>query len=195
MTVEHSGFHFKELAYLESYFEDIPEKEGIYSWVYWPRFDPYNSSENAINSCIKEFTTTNLTTIERTEKFKFRVEVGESGFPQNGNLFGLNEDKSAALWRFVSEKKNRSAFANFFKYICFSRPFYIGKADNLRMRLVQHFRYQTKLRSLIDDNHISSNKIWVGFSGIELSQESGLNIIFEEILQRTLKPGLSLKPN
>lgn len=194
MEILSNGFQYRNLSYLEAYPDDIPSYEGIYSWVYWPKLAPNKVDYNKLLLILDDFKNVNLCYSERTEKFKFTVEIVESGFPSNENLFGLSDKKAMTLANYLKNDLNRMLFADFFQNLCFYRPFYVGKAINLQLRLKAHFNYRTDLRFELKKQQINPNEIWVGIKKVSLSNNQQLSTIFEEILQRVLKPGLTKRP-
>ncbi len=193
--IEHNDFFYLNMSYLEASTDDITNKEGIYSWVYWPKLNPKEKDVSSFIAPLNKYKNVNLTYPERTTKFKFTVKVRESSFPQKDTLLGLSIDKERTLLKYLNLEKNRITFSNFFKNMCFSRPFYIGKAICLQKRLKQHLTYKTDLRFEIEKHsNINPNEIWIGINTIELTTDDNLSDIFEEILQRILKPGLTLRP-
>ncbi|MBK8394596.1 MAG: GIY-YIG nuclease family protein [Leptospiraceae bacterium] len=76
------------------------------------------------------------------------------------------------------------------------RPFYIGKAKNIRKRLANHFsQVASSILTELDKQEISYHDIYIGYRQIErVSENEKLNGIFEEIAQRMLKPGLTIRP-
>lgn len=194
MEIKHNGFAYKNLSYLEAWTDDITLQEGIYSWVYWPNLTSKGTRLSDFIDSLNQYKNVTLAYPEITQKFKFHVSVLESGFPKNDTLLGLSTDKEKRLLAFLKEEDNRKIFADFFQNLCFSRPFYVGKAVSLRSRLTQHFKYQTDLRFELERVNINPNQIWIGTKTINLTSDNQLSDIFEEILQRILKPGLTMRP-
>jgi|SRR5690606_6943235 len=193
---------FQRLSFWESDFKDpikgIPESSGIYYWVYWPEFNAAKITVSQLELRLREYASKHLIfTEEIIGKYKYHVTVGEQGYPSRHNtLFGLAPSKHNKLVNYLSDASNRQFFANFFKDVCFSRPFYIGKAKNLRSRLgTQHFRSSTEVLPEIDANGIPHSDIWVGYRLIPDIANEDINNIFEEIFSRRVKPGLTKKPN
>ncbi|MBK6473782.1 MAG: hypothetical protein IPF95_03615 [Flavobacteriales bacterium] len=182
------------------YFDDpisgIPKTSGVYYWVYWPELDAMRLSVMEIELKLMEYTGRSLFTSERiTGLYKFQADITEQWFPNNGQMFGLPLQKAQALRLFLGTPANVSVFSDFFKEVCFARPFYVGKANDLRSRLGnQHFKKKTGVLSEIDDRGISYSEIWVGWKEVKDTSVPNINNIFEEIFSRRTKPGLSKKP-
>lgn len=192
---------YEKLAYLKDYYDDpisgIPEESGIYYWVFWPDFDPKAISEQDLIDKLLNYTKNSLFFKETVRgPYKFEAEIREQTYKLNGNLFGLSNSKHFKLINYLKDPTNKQSFCDFFKEVCFSRPFYVGKANNLRTRLVgQHFKGLTEILPEIDKLAINYSDIWVGYKVIHDTTKTGLNNIFEEILSRRIKPGLTKKPN
>ena len=191
----HNNVTYYSLPFLLDYPEDISEKEGIYYWVHYPDFNPDTFLFEEIRIILERYSKTNISLSETSEQFKFKVEVGESSFPSNNRLFGLSQEKEGNLILFLkTDKKNVKIFRDFFKDACLRRPFYVGKAINLRNRLKQHFTGKSDLIKILSDKSIKLNNIWIGYQEITLTSEENLSNVFEEILQRIVKPGLTQRP-
>lgn len=197
----YNGITFEKLSYWLQYYADpingIPEDSGIYYWVYWPEFDPKTITVPQLQQQLLDYTNRGLFFKETLKgRYKFEGEIREQGFPSNGNLFGLSPSKSLKLVNFFGTSANLQFFSDFFREVCFSRPFYVGKANNLRTRLAQqHFKSTTDVVPEIDDVKISYTDIWVGYKLIPDPNNDDINNIFEEIFSRRIKPGLTKKPN
>jgi hypothetical protein len=111
-------------------------------------------------------------------------------------MFGLNDKSHKELEDYFQIRSNIQFFRDFFQEICFVKPFYLGKADNLQSRLGDHLASTTNVVPQIFAKGISENNIWVGYKIINKpAPGSKINTIFEEIYSRRVKPGLSIKPN
>lgn len=202
--LNYNSITFRKLAFLQKYFDDatdgIPRQSGIYYWVYYPEFNPLTITVPTLRTLLENFTSKSLKYKEDLKgRYKYLVEVIEQGFSENGDFMGLTPSKTTDMINFLSASPgNIGIFHTFFVEVCFSRPFYVGKANNLRDRLAnKHFkRYDSEILNEIDKQTISYNDIWVGWKEIpSLATGEQINVIFEEILSRTVKPGLTKKPN
>jgi hypothetical protein len=192
---------FQKLTYYEKYFANpvsgIPKKSGVYYWVYWPEVSSKMSLIN-IEKKLLEYTKNGLIFSETVKgKYKFEAIINEQWYRDNGNIFGLSDVKKNTLINYLkADPKNLDFFVEFFERICFSRPFYIGKANNLRTRLVsQHFKGTTEIINQLDKYSIPRNDVYVGFEIIEDKAPEKVNVILEEIFSRNVKPGITKKPN
>jgi len=183
------------LSFLLEYPEEIQEKEGIYFWNYYPVFDALHSDYIEIRKVLEKYSRTNISLSEVAEQFKYRVEVGECAFPNNSRLFGLSEEKEEKFVNFLkSNQNNITLFHDFFKDACLRRPFYVGKALNLRNRLKQHFQGRSEILQILFEKKVSYNDIWIGLQETNFDFEESISNIFEEIIQRITKPGLTQRP-
>lgn len=201
MTMLFNGITYNKLSYLEQFYKDpsdgIPEKSGIYFWVHWPEYDPNTIIINDLIDILSEFSSKSLQSPEEIiGKYKFKVRVEEQRFNRKSNPFGISDSQKNKLIKYLSDPKNANPFFDFFKEICFARPFYIGKAINLRSRLAgQHFNSKTRIIPEIDSQNIKHSEIWVGYKIIPSQGSDEISTLMEEILSRNIKPGLTIKPN
>jgi hypothetical protein len=197
----YNGFEFNKLDFLKKNIDDpkdgIPSDYGIYQWVYWPEFDPLKITQPALLNLLKEYSAQNFYIEEEIKgTYKFHAKIWEQGYRDNSNIFGLSGSKSLELERFLNVPANLVSFSVFFQEICFVRPFYLGKANNLRSRLQDHFNSKSNVMPEIVAKGVAENQIWVGYKTMPYNKtEARLNNIFEEIYSRRVKPGLSIKPN
>lgn len=200
-NMKYNDFEFNKLDYLIKNIKDpkdgIPADYGIYQWVYWPEFDPLKITHTDLMDLLQEYTKQHFHIEEEIiGRYKFHAKIWEQGFKDNANIFGLSLNKSKELERYLANRANLPAFSIFFKELCFVRPFYLGKADNLRVRLKSHFDGKSQVLKEITAKAVPQNQIWVGYKKMTFSvTEPKLNNIFEEIYSRRIKPGLTIKPN
>jgi hypothetical protein len=188
---------YNTLEFYSQFYSEIPSKEGVYYWVFWPFKDSYFEDVNfeRLQEKIHYFCKVNLNIPENINTgYKFRVEISERGF--DNDVFGLGYKKSEILMQYLkTSKKNRIIFFEYLKNISFNKPFYIGKADNLRTRLRQHIdqRNSNILEYLIEMN-IQFSDVLIGYEIIDTNFNESMNLIFEEVSQRITKPGLTKRP-
>ena len=192
---------FEKLSFFLQYYKDpikgIPAESGIYYWVYWPDFDPITTNPILLDKLLLEYSKKTLFFKEVVKgPYKFEAEIREQGYRDNGNLFGLSPSKTKKLINYFNTQANRIFFHEFFKEVCFTRPFYVGKAKDLQNRLgSQHFKRTTEILDEIDKAVINYSDIWVGYKKIFDPNNDEINTIFEEIMSRKVKPGFTKKPN
>ena len=194
-------YSFKPLPFYEKYYANpvtgIPEKSGIYYWVYWPKMGK-NITVSGLEKRLLQYSRNNFLFAEKVKgQYKFEGMISEQWYKDNGNIFGLSEAKKNTLIDYLNDdRQNVQFFLEFFKRVCFSRPFYIGKANNLRKRLVeQHFKSATEILPHIKASKVSRSDIYVGYELVNDTASERVNVIFEEIFSRKTKPGLTKKPN
>ncbi|WP_158858673.1 GIY-YIG nuclease family protein [Lunatibacter salilacus] len=201
MSMVFNGIVYNKLSYLEQFYKDpfdgIPEESGIYFWVYWPEYDPQMINPNDLIDKLAEFSCKSLQSPEEIlGRYKFKVKVEEQRFGKKSNPFGISDKQKIKLLKYLMDPLNVNPFFDFFKEICFARPFYIGKAINLRNRLAnQHFNSKTRIIPEIDAQNILHSEIWVGYKKIPSHGGDEISTLMEEILSRNIKPGLTIKPN
>ena len=188
---------YQRLSFLSKYADDeIPTNSGVYYWAYWPYFDPSSISHPKLIEKLLDFGTRQLYYSEPFKgQYKFKGEIAEQWFKDNGNLFGLNDSKHEDLSMYLKNSGNVKDFFEVFKVLCFGRPFYIGKANDLRSRLNQHFNRRSEILDMIDSKRIPHSEIWIGIQEIDVTISPKINNIVEEIFSRVFKPGLTKKPN
>ncbi|MBP6738731.1 MAG: hypothetical protein KA146_02015 [Leptospiraceae bacterium] len=196
-TIQHyETLNFNNLYNSINYIEDIPEFGGVYFWIYSPNLEMYINNFDEFRLSLLKFTKVNLSFSEKFYKFKYAIDVKEFIFPDKGTILGLDSNKENDLLDFLQDLENRKYFAKYIKEISFMRPFYIGKAKNIRKRLANHFsQVASSILTELDKQEISYHDIYIGYRQIErVSENEKLNGIFEEIAQRMLKPGLTIRP-
>jgi hypothetical protein len=194
--LEFNGAEYSRLSYLNLYQDDLPKEGGMYFWVHWVDFDVDKITDFKLKDLLLAYTEQKIPFMEEMKgTYKFSVSVTEQWYLKNGNIFGLSDSKEKELLDFLKDLNNRKKFYQLFKEICFARPFYIGKADDLRIRLNQHLKRRSNILDTIDNHVIKHANIYIGYKIIESPKDLKLNVIFEEIFNRTVKPGLTKKPN
>jgi hypothetical protein len=184
------------LFYKDNNISLLPNKPGIYYWVYFPDIDPNLDTQKFIEEFTK-YSSVSLSLPEKFKLYKFRAEVNELWFndSDNSSLLGLSRGRSQELISYLSESiENRKAFMDYFKFLCFSRPFYVGMTEDLKNRLNSHVTGQgSDILENIELLNIKKNFIWISFQLYPTSMNSKLIKIHEEIYQRFVKPGLTKK--
>ena len=201
MYIEKSSFVFNTLKYLQFNSSVIPCSAGIYKWVYWPNLENFISNEDDYWKMLQVFSSKRIADFSRFSDFKFEITVIESSFKslcdEDIVPFGISENKSKKLRDYIKSEENRRKFNDFLKSAIFSRPFYVGKADDLHKRLKDHSSGRSKILSQIRSQGINNEDIWVGYFELNVFNEKNdkqINDVFEEIFQRIVKPGLTQRP-
>ncbi len=199
MCIDNNSFKFNTLKYIQYDSSIIPCTEGIYKWIYWPNLENFIINKDEYWKMLCLFSTKRLAEFSNFSDYKFEITVIESSFQRLNyksiEPFGLSTNKSECLKSYIHCNENRREFNDFLKSVVFSRPFYVGKANNLQNRIKDHSNGNSKILKYIRDQEISNEEIWVGtyeLNNLSHSTESeNINDVFEEILQRIVKPGLS----
>ena len=196
-------FNYFTLKYVDIDQNVIPTSGGVYKWVYWPNLENIvEDTDNYWNS-LCAYSSKKLVEESSFNDFKFKVTVAESSnMACNSNYdvpFGLSDSKGSVLKYYLQEKENRRELNRYLKPIVFSKPFYVGKADNLYARIKDHISGNSKLLHYIRDQGINFEDIWIGYyvlNGINNQEKNinNINDVFEEMLQRIVKPGLTKRP-
>jgi hypothetical protein len=184
------------LAYLKINVADIPDTSGTYYWYHWPQF-PDSIARCDLIKLLQLFSSRNLIVSEEIFGLRNNIKITERIFElrnidNTNTILGLSEFKSNELLKFIfNDDLCFSFFRDFFKEMCFSRPFYIGKAKNLRSRFVYHFeRRNSKILDRLDEFEIPQTEVWISWKETPNLGDTEMAYIFEEIIQRKLKPGL-----
>jgi hypothetical protein len=190
---------FNSLDFYKQFHNDIPERAGLYYWIFWPFKVDYLLDENyeLFIEKIRYFSSVNLNLFEESATgYKFTVRVTEKWF--DNDILGLSRRKEEILLKYLAScKENRKDFLEYLKLISFSRPFYVGKADNLNTRLRQHFEGRTDILKHLISSNINERDVLIGYEVLEngIDEEvEGINSVFEEITQRIIKPALTKRP-
>jgi hypothetical protein len=173
----------------------IPETPGIYIWRFWPTLAGVDKEsffkmwarwertqpqfeENAKNSRIG-------VTVRRTP---FGIAESET------SLFGFDRDSDKAknlLEAIESEADTRQMLATTMECLLSAAPpLYIGKADNLRSRLINHFDEQgSTVLAQVRRAEISFDDIYISFIADPVSDANiSITTALEEIIQRITNP-------
>lgn len=198
----HNGIQYEKLSFLQINYADpkngLPKDPGIYFWVYWPKFDENTITVSDLEKKLIEFSEKNLQFPEELRgTYKFIAEVKEQKFDKHSSpLFGLSQGQRKKLIRYLGTgRANIVSFSTFFQEVCFTRPFYVGKANNLRSRLRSyHFKGKTPILGELTNQKIPETEVWIGYKKINMNAGDEMNNVFEEIISRNIKPGLTKKP-
>jgi len=189
-----NGFEYFNLSYLidNNGLNDLPEVEGIYNWVYWINFEPQNITTDELIQVLEKLSAQNLVIPSNFKNYKYEVNVTDRKFGEN-NLFGLSNDKKEILLEFIKSEKGKKDIHWLLMNIYFSKPFYVGKANNIKQRIYSHCRSSSKISSYLEESNIYQKNIWVGIRKTPLESNKDINVVFEEIMQKIIKPGLTEK--
>ncbi len=191
MNEKINGFRYHTLYYLLQYPDKIPDAPGIYNWVHWPNIST-DMLPHEKRRTLDAYSAANLTAVEHWSNFRFSASISESSTgTEKKPLLGLSNEKSDTLTQLLGSKEGTELFAETFKFACFTRPFYVGKADSLQSRLGNdHFKGRTKVLAAIANQGILNTAIWIGYRELSEECDSKTVLLLEEILQRIVKPQL-----
>ena len=186
----------------QDFINKIPDRPGNYFWVHYVNI-PENCSLSDVRKFLSEYSKVDFNIPEEGGGAKFYYKIGEMGFAykigemglvQSNTIFSLSKGKEEVLLEHLTNPSYLNEFIQFFKELCFKRPFYIGKAIDLRSRIKDHIkgRGNSPIKKAIEEANVDKNHIWIGYQEISQIDETILNI-YEEITQKKLKPGLTKK--
>lgn len=170
----------------------IPTFSGVYIWRYWPDI-PSLESEGLIDF-LSKLQKNFPQQLEELKNSRVDVTIKRTPFGtgEDGRFLGIsNEKKINNILGLLNEDSNkRQAFAHTLEVLISSfPPIYIGKADNLRSRLSDHFEGKSDVLPRIQSAEIPVNDIYISFIKDELTvEDKEITTSLEEILQRLTNP-------
>jgi len=191
--MEVNDFTYLNLSYLihNNRIKKIPTQEGVYAWVYWREFEPGIVSKDDLYEILQSYSNVDLEIPTLFKNFKYEVKINERKFKSESNPFGISNDKNEALKTYLKSNTGYQAIYDLLKSVYFSKPFYVGKADNLQTRITEHCRANSKIMQALDKNEIQPKYVWVGYKKSIKVNNAVINRVFEEVIQKVLKPGLT----
>lgn len=171
----------------------IPEYSGIYIWRYWPTFP--DATLGGVLAALERWRSASPGFEEVVRNSRIRVKVLRAPLgvdePGGETLLGMEAGKSEDLRACLeASEANRKAFLQAAEcLIALAPPLYVGKADNLRARLTQHFAEGPVVQEL-EKAGLSDKDVYVSFVRDPSATDFGLNVILEEVLQRLTNPPL-----
>ncbi|MFB6307172.1 MAG: hypothetical protein ABEH43_09345 [Flavobacteriales bacterium] len=177
-------------------YRNIPNGfKGNYYFFYAPKLNPYKDSGDFLlefKNATKKFVLIN----EKTDTHYFTLNLLEKGFWdfQNNCWVGLSQSRQDILKDYLKTQRNRIDFCSFFEWLCFQRPFYIGKSIDVKQRVYSHLQNDSKIYEFLVREEILFKDITVGFKPIETECDEKILNVFEEIAQTFIKPPLVEKP-
>ena len=174
----------------------IPNYSGVYIWRYWPKPDSY-TKEGILNFFTKlcaeyPIFEENL----NNQRIEVRVKKTHFGFNKNSifESLGLSQTKKNTFLKLLENNPaDLKSFADLIDLLIFSLPpLYIGKADNIQVRLTQHFDRKTPVLSRIDLAKIKHSDIYISFIKDSISGASSeATTLMENVLQNITRPPLT----
>ncbi len=179
--------------------QKIPDVPGIYIWRYWPALADIDRA--AFLNTLNKWKHTQPQFEEHLGNSRVAVSVRRTPFGNSNDktaVLGFSETnpKAVALTKAVEEDADtRQVLAYTLETLLASAPpLYVGKADNLRSRLSDHFDEQSStLLSSIKGARIELDDIYISFIADPISKTlpESITTAFEEIIQRITNPPLT----
>lgn len=170
----------------------IPEQPGIYIWRYWPNFRDLDSE--SLIEALAEMQSRYPQQTENLFNSRIQIDIKKTpfGLKNSNDILGVkNQNKIEMFLKAIkAEEDVRQVLVHVLEILLsFSPPLYIGKADNLRNRLGDHFDNKTPLLGQLDKSDIPHDEIFISYVIDDLTMaDTELTTNFEEILQRITNP-------
>ncbi len=187
------GYKYRQLIRAS---DQIPSYSGIYIWRYWPELKSLKVDE--FFKYIDELNENFPIYEETLENSRASIKVYKKAFgiQKSGKIFGISEDNKkikALIEQVKADEDSRKKLADVIQcLIATAPPIYIGKADNIKKRLQDHFNKDTGFSKRLEHSSIPKGDIYISFikdpnETINPSFTTGI----EEILQRITNPPLT----
>ncbi|MBH0011433.1 hypothetical protein I6F66_05000 [Pseudoalteromonas sp. NZS100_1] len=174
----------------------LPTNPGVYIWRYWP--SPNSLNKEGLIKFINELNASFPIYEEILKNNRATVTMQRTAFGERGGegLLGINKanKKIQNLLKYMeTDQVSREKLASILEtMISTAPPLYIGKADNIKTRLIQHFNLETDFSVRLKESLIPIKDIYVSFLIDEVSEEDKIITTgIEEILQRITNPPLT----
>lgn len=174
----------------------LPTNPGVYIWRYWP--SPNSLNKEGLIKFINELNASFPIYEEILKNNRATVTMQRTAFGERGGegLLGINKanKKIQNLLNYMeTDQVSREKLASILEtMISTAPPLYIGKADNIKTRLIQHFNLETDFSVRLKESLIPIKDIYVSFLIDEVSEEDKIITTgIEEILQRITNPPLT----
>lgn len=176
--------------------DQLPESPGVYVWRYWPSFKSLDSDD--ILETLKSWCAKQPTFIETTGNSRIETQITRFPFGRGNSNTILGIDiGSAKGTRFLialqeSEQNRELLISILDSIVCLSQPIYVGKADNIKLRLEDHLARRSDLLNDIEQQKISFEDVYISFILDPVSTaDNTITTTLEEILQRLTNPPLT----
>ena len=174
----------------------LPTNPGVYIWRYWP--SPNSLNKEGLIKFINELNASFPIYEEILKNNRATFTMQRTAFGERGGegLLGINKanKKIQNLLKYMeTDQVSREKLASILEtMISTAPPLYIGKADNIKTRLIQHFNLETDFSVRLKESLIPIKDIYVSFLIDEVSEEDKIITTgIEEILQRITNPPLT----
>lgn len=174
--------------------DKIPETSGVYIWRYWPSLHGLKSEDfiamlQTWESSQPQFSESlgNSRTVVSITRFPF-------GVLQSNTFLGMsleNEKVKNFLEALKGSEKTRELLAHTLEcVISTAPPLYVGKADNLRKRLKDHFAGRSDVLGMIESANLCKDDVFISYIADPVSEitESSITTMLEEVVQRLGNP-------
>tara|TARA_R110002072_G_scaffold211501_5_gene369091 strand:- start:849 stop:1481 length:633 start_codon:yes stop_codon:yes gene_type:complete len=170
----------------------IPAKSGIYVWRYWPTIPSLEADKLLdVVERLQQYYPSQIDFLMNS-RVEITIERTPFGKPNEENFLGIKNRKKIENIKQLLDKneKVRQVFAHTLEMLVSSSPpIYVGKADNLRNRLCDHFDNKTELLGKIENADLPKDDIYISYILDELTEEDcEVTTSIEEILQRLTNP-------
>lgn len=183
----------KSLRTLTANPNKVPTYSGVYIWRYWPQ--PRSYSEQDLNEFLKkvieEFPYVEREINKNNETMTYRRCALGCDSDNPFQSIGLTRAKIDKLEELLKNGEKLKSICNAFELMLYMLPpLYIGKANNLSLRILQHInRSSSKLLDKIDGANIDYGDIYIHFIKDDLSSpDSDMSDLLEIIIQRVTNP-------
>jgi hypothetical protein len=172
----------------------IPEAAGIYFWRYWPTL-PDTSTEELLGLW-ERWRANQPWREEVVRNARLSVTIGRTPFGKSSEAsvlgFEGHSSKATALLEAAhSTPEVRTLLSRAFECVLVSAPpLYIGKADNLRKRLSDHFDGKTDVTRAIQKHGIELEDVYISFieDPVSAHTNDSITTALEEVIQRLTNP-------
>ena len=150
----------KNLAYLCKNLDDIPTSSGTYYWYHWPQFSD-EITKGDLLKILRKYSSQNLILDEEISSLKTRIIVSEK-------VFNFRKDDLGNSILGLSEAKSVELL-------------------NFIYQDIGNFNY---FQFFFKEFDVPQTEVWLKWSETPFYENIEISHIFEEIIQRKLKPGL-----
>lgn len=176
--------------------EKIPKEAGVYIWRYWPSLESLD--KGSILDSIYEIQNNFPRSKESLKNSRVQISVERTPFgdlDEKNKFFGIKDSgkKQGFLNILDGDDDVKQNFIHTMEVVLSaSPPVYIGKAMNLRKRLVDHFDSKTEVLAQINKAGIPLSDIYISYYIDDISTtEDIVTAAIEEMLQRITNPPLT----
>lgn len=190
------GYRLKHLMRAKG---QIPTHPGVYIWRYWPSMPDVDEADSFVDT-IEKWGADIPSFSEETENARLSVSITRKPL---GNVckvesfLGIkrNSSKGKKILKIVNESKSaREQLASILECVIANfQPLYVGKADNLQDRLIEHFDRKTPVLDRIKEANVPVDDIYISFieDTVAVTGKDSITDTIEYILQNITNPPLT----